>query len=75
MGLGILLPISAIVTTVLLVAFTETQPGVKVTAVAVCVASFIVPRVVPQLWWLAGVVQVTLSIVIILYLKLEGFLD
>ena len=74
MGLGFLLPGTAIVTTVLLVVLTDATAGVKVTAIAVCLASFFIPELMPSLWWSAGPIQALLSIAIILYLKYKGFI-
>ena len=74
MGLGFLPPITAIVTTVLLVVLTDAKAGTKLSAVVVCVASFFIPKVVPTLWWSPSPIQVILSIVIILYLKYKGYI-
>jgi hypothetical protein len=73
MGLGFLLPLTAIVTTVILVAVTDARAGSKAAAVAVCVASFLVPRLVHELWWLAPLLQLGLSISIIVFLKYRGY--
>ena len=72
MGLGLLLPLAVIVATVILVAVTDARPGSKGVAIAVCVASFLVPRFVHSLWWLAPVLQLGLSISVIVYLKFLG---
>jgi hypothetical protein len=74
LGLGFIPPITAIVTTVLLVVLTDAKAGTKLAAVVVCVASFFIPEVVPALWWSPGPTQVILSIVIILYLKYKGYI-
>ena len=74
MGLGFIPPITAIVTTVLLVVLTDAKAGSKIAAVVVCVASFILPKVVPALWWSPSPIQVILSIAIILYLKYKGYI-
>ena len=74
MGLGFLAPITAIVTTVLLAVLTDASARVKVTAIAVCLASFFVPTLVPALWWLSSPIQVLLGIAIILYLKYKGLI-
>jgi len=71
-GLGFIPPITAIVTTVLLVVLTDAKAGAKLAAVVVCVASFVIPKVVPALWWSSSPVQVILSITIIVYLKYKG---
>ena len=71
-GLGFLLPVSAIVTTVILVLLTDTSPAAKATAVVVCVGSFLVPRFVHALWWSGGPLQLGLSIVIVTVLKVRG---
>ena len=74
MGLGFLPPITAIVTTVLLVSLTDAKAGTKLSAVVVCGVSFFIPKVVPALWWSPSLIQVLLSIVIILYLKYKGYI-
>jgi len=73
-GLGFLPPITAIVTTVLLVVLTDAKAGTKLSAVVVCVASFFISKVVPALWWSPNPIQVILSIVIILYLRYKGYI-
>lgn len=72
MGFGFILPATAIVATVVLVVLTDATTGAKLTAIAVCLASFFVPKVAPSLSWSAGPMQALLAIVVIVYLKYEG---
>ena len=73
--LGGLLPIAAIVTTVVLVMVTDVSPAAKVAAAAFCLGTFVLPRTEPALSMFAGPAQATLSIAIIVYLKFRGFID
>ena len=75
MGLGFLLPVAAIVTTVILVLMTDALPGLKVAAVVFCIATFFIPRFIPPLWWSGGPLQLLLSVVIILYLKFQRYVS
>lgn len=68
-GFGFIPPVAAIVATVRLVVLTDASVGAKLTVIAVCLASFVVPKVAPSPSWSAGPVQALLSIVIIVYLK------
>ena len=71
--MGLLLPLAAIVTTVILVVMTDAPISAKGSAAAVCVGTFLAPRFFPSLWIVTGVAQVGLSIAIILYLKLHRY--
>jgi hypothetical protein len=75
LGLGFLLPVAAIVTTVILVMMTDAHPGAKAAAVFFCIGTFLLPRFISSLWWSAGPLQLVLSIVIILYLKFQRYVS
>jgi hypothetical protein len=75
MGLGVLLPIGVIVTTFILVLMTEAPTGVKATAGVICICTLVLPRFFSSLGIAAALVQVGLSILIILYLKFQGYVD
>ena len=75
MGLGFLLPVAAILTTVILVLMTDAHPGAKAAAVVFCIGTFFIPRFIPSLWWSGGPLQLVLSIVIVLYLKFQRYVS
>ncbi len=70
-GLGFLLPVAAIIATIILMVMTDAAIGVKVAAVVVCLGTLILPRVFPSGWYLGGPIQAALSIAIVVYLKSE----
>lgn len=74
MGLGFLPPVTAIVTSALLVVLTDAGAPIKIAAIGVCAATVFLPRLVPAFWWSAGLIQVLLSITVVLYLRYEGFI-
>jgi hypothetical protein len=75
MGFGAILPIAAIIATAILVLMTAAHNTAKVGAVALCIGSFLLPRLFPSFWIAAPLIQLVLSVVIILYLKFHHYVD
>lgn len=74
MGPGFVLPIAVLVTTFLFVTFASVRPGLKIAAVAVCLATFVVPAIARPAAPFAGPVQAALAIAILLYARVHrGF--
>lgn len=74
MGLVSLLAVTAIVTTVVFVLLAEAPNWAKATAIGVCIASFLIPKVIHSLWFVGGPLQAALSVVLIICLRYQRLL-
>lgn len=73
MGFGLILLITSITLVIVFVCFTEAQPATKAIAVVALLFSLLAPRSWPVLAAGCIALRTILSIVIIVYLKLQGF--
>ena len=69
MGLTALLPLAAIVTTILFVFFSHAPPWMRAAAAVACVVSFLIPRMYPTVGYLSMAVQALLSVMLITALR------
>ena len=66
-----ILPLAAIITTVLFVGWSPSPGWAKATAIAVCVASFLVPRVFPGIGYVSMAIQALLAVALLIALRFQ----